>query len=171
MQDTKNLILAIALSMAVLVGWQYFFGLPMLEGAKKQAEQAAQQSAQTTPATPGAPAPSASAPSTAAPSSLLSREDALAASPRVTIDTPKLKGSIALKGGDLDDVAFKSYRETVDASSANIVFFSPDKTTNAYFARFFWLAAQGSTIELPSVSTLWTADSDRLTAEKPVTLT
>jgi hypothetical protein len=90
MQDTKNLILAIALSMAVLVGWQYFFGLPMLEGAKKQAEQAAQQSAQTTPATPGAPAPSASAPSTAAPSSLLSREDALAASPRVTIDTPKL---------------------------------------------------------------------------------
>ncbi|MEI6572819.1 MAG: membrane protein insertase YidC [Alphaproteobacteria bacterium] len=172
MQDSKNLILAIALSMAVLVGWQYFFGLPMLEGAKKQAEQMAQQSAQTTPTTPaqGTATPSASAPSTTAPSTLLSREEALAASPRVIIDTPKLKGSIALKGGDLDDIAFKSYRETVDPQSPNIVFFSPDKTPNAYFARFFWLAAQGSTIELPSVTTVWTSDSDKLTTEKPVTL-
>jgi YidC/Oxa1 family membrane protein insertase len=172
MQDSKNLILAIALSMAVLVGWQYFFGLPMLEGAKKQAEQMAQQSAQTTPTMPaqGTAAPSASAPSSTAPSTLLSREEALAASPRVTIDTPKLKGSIALKGGDLDDIAFKSYRETVKDDSPNIIFFSPDKTPKAYFARFFWLATQGSTIELPSVTTVWTADSDKLTAEKPVTL-
>ena len=166
MQDSKNLILAIALSVIVLVGWQYFFGMPLLEGPKKPTEIASQL-----PNQPAAPnGQGATAPSAAAPSVFASREEALAASPRIIIDTAKLKGSIALKGGDIDDISFKAYRETVDPNSPNITLFSPDKTQNAYFARFFWLAAQGSTIELPSVATLWSADSDKLTADKPVTL-
>ncbi len=166
MQDSKNLILAIALSMAILVGWQYFFGMPMLEGPKKLAEVTSQ-----VPGQPAAPnVPGATAPSAAAPAAFATREEALASSPRITIDTAKLKGSIALKGGDIDDISFKAYRETVDPHSPNIILFAPDKTQNAYFARFFWLAAPGSTIELPSVSTLWTADQTQLTADKPVTL-
>lgn len=169
MQDSKNLILTLALSMAILVGWQYFFGLPMFEAQKRSVESVA-TSAQSTPSASSTPAAQAPAVSTAAPATMTSREDALAASPRILIDTPKLKGSLALKGGDLDDISFKSYRETVDPTSANIVFFSPDKSPNAYFARFFWLAAQGSSIDVPSASTVWRADRDTLTPEHPVTL-
>jgi len=169
MNDSKNLILAIALSMAVLVGWQYFFAPPLMEPQKKQADIAEKlpnsQQAQT-------PAGSVTAPGAASVTGVvLTREQALAAGPRITIDTPKLKGSIALTGADIDDVSFKTYRETTNPSSANIVFFSPEKTAKAYFARFFWLAAPGTSIELPTSSTVWTADTNRLTSAKPVTLT
>ncbi|MCX8502362.1 MAG: membrane protein insertase YidC [Beijerinckiaceae bacterium] len=169
MQDTKNLILAIALSVAVLVGWQYYFGMPLLE-TKKQSDivaklpDQAQQQAQGTNAT-------AALPATSAAGTFASREEALAASPRVIIDTPKLKGSLSLKGGDIDDVAFKAYRETVDPTSPNIVLFSPDRTPDAYFARFFWLAAPGTKIELPSSSTIWTANGTALTEKQPLALT
>jgi len=169
MQDTKNLILAIALSVAVLVGWQYYFGMPLLE-TKKQSDivaklpDQAQQQAQGTNATAALPAASAAG-------TFANREEALAASPRVIIDTPKLKGSLSLKGGDIDDVAFKAYRETVDPTSPNIVLFSPDQTPDAYFARFFWLAAPGTKIALPTSSTLWTASGTALTEKQPLVLT
>ncbi len=44
----------------------------------------------------------------------MTREEALAQSPRIAIDTPSLKGSIALKGGRIDDLTLKDYRETVE---------------------------------------------------------
>ncbi len=171
MQDTKNLILAVALSVAVLIGWQYYFGMPLLE-PKKQADivsklpDAAQQSSQgsTTAGSPALPS------GQTASGTFATREDAIVAGPRITIDTPKLKGSIALTGGDIDDVSFKAYRETVDPKSPNIVIFSPDRTPHAYFARFFWLAAPGTKIDLPSTGTVWTADGTTLTDTKPVTL-
>jgi YidC/Oxa1 family membrane protein insertase len=170
MQDTKNLILAVALSVAVLVGWQYYFGMPLLE-TKKQSDvsapmpSTASQEAAKTPATGSAALPQTVAGTT------VSREEALAASPRVTIDTPKLKGSISLTGGDIDDVSFKAYRETVDPKSPNIVLFSPDQTPNAYFARFFWLAAPGNTIALPTSTTVWKSNATVLTEKTPLELT
>jgi YidC/Oxa1 family membrane protein insertase len=170
MQDTKNLILAIALSVAVLVGWQYYFGMPMLE-TKKQADIVAKlpdQAQQQAPAANGTAALPATI-NTAG--GIITRQEALAASPRVKIDTPKLKGSLSLKGGDIDDVSFKAYRETVDPTSPNIVLFSPDRTPDAYFARFFWLAAPGIKIELPSSSTVWTANGTTLTEKQPLVLT
>jgi YidC/Oxa1 family membrane protein insertase len=173
MQDSKNLILALALSMAVILGWQYFFGMPLLE-LKKPAEVTA-QSPDGQASTPAQPTQNASSQPTSLPTagaiaSYKSRDEALAASPRVTIDTPKLKGSIALKGGDIDDIAFKAYRETVDPNSNNIVMFSPDGAPDAYFARFYWLAADGSSLARPSATTLWKADQSTLTEKQPVTL-
>ena len=47
----------------------------------------------------------------------MSREAAIAASPRIKIDTPRLTGSIALKGGRIDDLALTQYRETIDPTS------------------------------------------------------
>lgn len=168
MQDSKNLILAIALSLAVLLGWQYFFGMPMVEQQVKLAQQAA-QSPDGTPKVAGQAG--VVVPGQATATSFASRDEAIAAGPRVRIDTPKLSGSIALTGGDIDDISLKTYRETVNPSSANIVLLSPNGSSNAYFARFFWLAAAGSKATLPSVNTLWTADRKILTPTEPVTLT
>ena len=109
----KNLLIAIILSIAVLLGWQMFFGTP-----QPQREQAAPPAPTEGVPSPGA-APDATAPmapGTAAPSAPAvapTREAALAASPRVAIDTPSVRGSIALKGGRIDDLVLKRYRETV----------------------------------------------------------
>ena len=60
MNDQKNTILAIVLSAIVLIGWQYFIGLPQMERQKQDAllKQQTQQ-AQPPQAAPnaGAPAP------------------------------------------------------------------------------------------------------------------
>lgn len=167
MQDSKNLILAIALSLAVLLGWQYYFGTPMVDQQMKLAQQAA-QSPDGTPKVAGQAG--VVVPGQATATSFASRDVAIAAGPRIKIDTPKLSGSIALTGGDIDDISLKTYRETVNPSSANIVLLSPNGSPNAYFTRFFWLAAAGSKATLPSVNTVWTADRMTLTPAEPVTL-
>src|SRR6476660_4247925 len=110
MTDQKNTILAIVLSALVLIGWQYYFGLPQVEKQKQIQQQQAQERTPpagappqtTTPAPPPGGAPQTPAPT--APQTM-SREAALAASPRVRIDTPNLSGSIALKGARIDDLS------------------------------------------------------------------
>ena len=69
-----------------------------------------------------------------APEAIETRAEALAASPRVTIDTPSLTGSMALKGARLDDVSLKAYRETMDPTSPNIVLLSPSGAPAPYYA-------------------------------------
>ncbi len=168
MQDNKNLILAIGLSLAVLVGWNYFFGLPNPEEQRRLAERAkqpaatAQVSGDTGRTSPSSPA--------AAPVAL-TRDQVLAAGPRITIETPKIRGSMPLKGAEIDDVALKDYRETVDPKSANIVVLNPYGTEKAYFAEFGWVNAPGATVAVPGPTTLWTADRTALTPTQPVTLT
>src|SRR5438874_2116136 len=125
MNDQKNTILAIVLSALVLIGWQIFFGLPQVEKQKQAAQQQQQQQTQPAPGTPAptAPgtAPQAPGQPTATPPAPLTREAALAASPRVRLETPLLAGSIALKGGRIDDLSLVKYRETVDPNSPAIV--------------------------------------------------
>ncbi|HZH11202.1 MAG TPA: membrane protein insertase YidC [Microvirga sp.] len=177
-EDNRNLILAIALSLAVLLGWQYFFAAPQAEKQRQAAQQ--QQSTQVNPTAPNPPSSPSQAggasptvpgtvPSTPVAPAILPREAALAASKRIVIDTPAIAGSINLRGGRIDDVALKNYRETVDPKSANIVLLSPEGTQNPYYAEFGWLGAQAG--PLPNAATEWTADRDRLTPSTPVTLT
>src|ERR1700759_4954956 len=105
MTDQKNTILAIVLSALVLIGWQYFVGLPQLEKQKQEAALKAQQqqgqppSAQTRqPAPPGAAQPQLPGQGAApTPAQQMTREAALKATPRIQIDTPRVSGSIALK--------------------------------------------------------------------------
>jgi YidC/Oxa1 family membrane protein insertase len=169
MQDNKNFFLAIALSLIVLVGWNVFFGMPKLDQQRKEAQTTA---APATPA-PGAAAPGAPAPPAPAADGSVgtapTREAALAASPRIVVESPRLSGSIALRGGDIDDIVLKDYRETVDPKSPNIVLFSPANGPDAYFARLGWLPSAG--VEVPGAQTLWTADRQTLTDKAPVTLT
>src|SRR3984893_8062317 len=107
MTDNRNTILAVILSGLVLIGWQYFFNIPQME--KQRAAQQAQsemmkpapQAGNTATPSPApqsgaAPAPLANAP--AQPAAVVSRDTAIAATPRVKIDTPRLIGSISLKG-------------------------------------------------------------------------
>ena len=62
MQDQKNMILAIGLSMAVILAWQFFVGMPQIEKQKQEAQLRQQQ---TQAPAPGA-AQSMAAPATIA---------------------------------------------------------------------------------------------------------
>ena len=166
-QDNKNLFLAIGLSSAVLLGWNYFYGVPQMQKQKEAASLA-----QATSSVPVAAQPNAAAPAGAAPVDVaLTREEALAKSPRIRLSAPRLTGSIALKGARIDDISLVNYRETTDPKSPNIVLFEPAGAPNPYYAEFGFVGAAGTKVALPNAQTEWMADKDVLTPQSPVTLT
>jgi YidC/Oxa1 family membrane protein insertase len=177
--ENRNMILAIVLSMAVLVAWQYFSGIPEMERQRQiaQEQQQAQQQAAQQPATPGAqtgtqaPAPAGTPPTTApAVAKALTRAEALALSPRVAIDTPRVVGTVALKGGRIDDLSLKDYRETVDPKSPIIVLLSPSAGPSPFYAEFGWVS--GANVKVPTSETVWTAPAGAtLTNKSPLVLT
>ena len=176
--EQKNLFLAIGLSLVVLLGWNYFYGAPKMDAARQVAQTASQQSTQSSlpqattgaapTANPGNPG-FANVPGEVAPV-VRTREQALALSPRVTIDTPALTGSIALRGGRIDDVSLKNYRETIDPKSPLIVLLSPLGSENPYYAETGYVSAPGANLALPNANTIWTATTQKLTPATPVVL-
>jgi YidC/Oxa1 family membrane protein insertase len=178
--NNRNTILAVILSGLILIAWQYFYYVPQQRAAQQaqQAQSELAKSAQqatpgsTTPQTGAAPAPSANAPANNQPAAApVSRETAIAATPRVKIDTPRVSGSISLKGARIDDLSLVQFRETVDPSSPPIVLYSPSGTENPYYAEFGWVPAGGSTAKIPDYNTVWQQEgSGSLTPTTPVTL-
>ncbi|MEC3951315.1 membrane protein insertase YidC [Sphingobium sp. HWE2-09] len=159
MDDKKNIILAVLLTAAILFGWpyvsHYFFPAAnppatKIEGGK------------TTPvAAPGTDTADG-------PATIRDRAIVLKESPRVPIRTPKLTGSINLKGARIDDIVLPTYRETIAKDSPAVRLYSPSGTQDAYFAGFGW---QGEGLKTPNKDTLWTAQGSELTPTSPVTLT
>ena len=175
--DNKNLYLAIALSILVIIGWNYFYGWPQMQRARQAQSQA--QSVDGVPPTgvTGAASPVVTngqlpaTPNPAGPESVHTREQALAAVPRIPLDTRSLSGSVALKGGRIDDVSLKNYRTTTEPSSPIIELLSPSGSPHPFYAEVGFVGQPGAAVAMPGADTLWTADGDRLTTEKPLTLT
>lgn len=151
MENQRNMILAVVLSAVILIGWTFaaerFFPTPKPAPHTEQAKVA----------TP-----------TEAASAIRDRKVVLGESPRIAIDTPALKGSIALRGARIDDLVLTAYRETIKKSAPPVRLLSPGGTADAYFASYGWT---GEGTMLPGPGTLWTADANRLAPGKPVTLT
>jgi YidC/Oxa1 family membrane protein insertase len=182
MENNRNYFVAILLSVLVLIAWQFLYVSPKIEREREaaqalQAEQAAQQGATgVEPITPGAisgsaPGGETALPGVGAPAAGLAREDALARSERISIDTPSLSGSINLTGARIDDLVLKEYREEVDPQSPNIRFFNPAQQADGYFAEVGFIADAQSG-PAPGPETVWTAVAGQtLTPSSPVTLT
>jgi len=163
--DQKNLLIATFLSIAVILIWQFVFFDPE-EQARRQAEQAKVEAAQEQAAS--APAGAGVAPALGT-TPAQSRETALAGAARVAVDSPGLKGSITLKGGRIDDIRLKGYRETLDPSSPNVTLLNPTGVDGAYYAVYGWIATGGAAV--PGPNTEWSVESgDVLTPKTPVTL-
>lgn len=176
MENNRNIILAIVLSMVVLFGWQFFVAGPQLQRQQEQAQVAAAQAeAEAALATPAATTTAAGTPGAVAADGTATYADraaAIAASSRVVIDTEDLHGSINLTGARLDDLELKQYRETVDPTSPIITLLTPAGAPHAYFAEQGWVPAAGATIAVPDSTSVWTVEGDAttLTAATPVTL-
>src|SRR2546423_7640898 len=125
--NDKNTIIAIVLSAIVLLGWQYFIGMPQMEKQRQEAQLKQQQQTQqapaptTTPAPGTAPAPGTvaqpgapPAPGQASPAAQAqTREAAAAASPRIAIGTPALEVVVPVKGPRPDNPAPAQHRAAV----------------------------------------------------------
>ncbi|WP_442680809.1 membrane protein insertase YidC [Sphingomonas sp. ASY06-1R] len=157
MQNQRSFVLAIALSLLAFVAWTFV--------SSRYFPAAAPQS---TKIVNGKQVPLPTPESHAEqPSQVRDRALVLRESPRVAIVTPRVAGSINLKGGRIDDLVLTDHRETIAKNSPPVRLLSPGGTPDAYFAQFGW-SGQGAA--LPGPNTIWTADSTQLTPSKPVTL-
>ncbi|RAH99404.1 membrane protein insertase YidC [Acuticoccus sediminis] len=180
MGENRNMFLAIGLSLAVIVLWQFFFIQPQME-AQRQAEQeqqiVAQQTDQATDnagtTAPGSDIPSApradgaDVPQAQTPGGDTTTADA----PRVPIATPSVDGSINLAGGRLDDLKLRNYHVTPDPSSDEVVLLAPAGTAQPYFVETGWVPASGQDIAVPTSASVWSlVTGEKLTTDTPVTI-
>ncbi len=159
--DSKNLVLAMVLCVAILFGFEYFWAAPQREAlqaqqkAKAQAEQQLKQAA-------GADAAGGA---TAAPAKAIPATEAIAQSARVTFDNPQIDGTINLAGARFDDLSLKAHRQTVKKDSPEVRLLSPDSAEYHLDAVFGWEGVVGA-------SSVWTAPAGaKLTPGNPITLT
>jgi YidC/Oxa1 family membrane protein insertase len=160
MSEQRNLIMTIVLCLAILIGWQVFWPSKQpIHPVAQQQEQGINKDAMSpsgTSPTPGLPPEN--------------RLISLLSAPRVKIATDDLKGSISLTGARIDDIQLTRYHETPDPKSEDITLLSPAAGVGAYYAEFGWVGGKDTKIALPGPDTQWSADSETLTADHPVTL-
>ena len=152
--ETKNVVLAVVLSMIIMFGWQYYYQGPALKKAEEQAKVELSK-----------PAVEAAVP-------LQDRAALIAATPRVKIETDQFSGSINLAGAQLDDL--KLVKHTVDANPASgaVTLLSPSGAPNAYYVEQNFVAQPPGSVVVPDSKTVWTAPAGAvLTLDKPLTLT
>ncbi|HDO51447.1 MAG TPA: YidC/Oxa1 family membrane protein insertase, partial [Rhizobiales bacterium] len=192
-ENNRNFIMAIVLSIAVLLIWQTFYNGPKTKEREALRQQQEQQNAASAPqADPAAgpaagpanipkpaadggpprPSPSAAAVPGAAPVPAgMGRKSALAESRRLRIETPKLRGSIALTGARIDDLVMTRYRETVNPDSPAVTLFSPSGSEKPFYSEYGWVGDGTAKLKLPGGNTRWTNMSrSDLKPESPVTL-
>ena len=162
--ENKNVLLAVILSTAILIGWSFYFENPE-EAQRKRAEIQGKTETQTSIQKPEAPQPSK-----ASPAKSISRNEALKESDRVLIENKNLSGSISLRGALIDDIILKNYRETLDPNSKSIVLLSPKKYEQGYFVESGW-ATTKSDIKVPDNNSIWQIkEGKKLTPNSPITL-
>ena len=118
----------------------------------------------------GIPVPGVGGSAKGAPSVTALRNAAMSSSKRLRIEAPRLRGSIALKGGRLDALTLVGYRETVKPESPEITLLSPVGAPKPYYAQLGWTALD-RTIPLPGDTSVWQTNRQTLSPENPVTLT
>ena len=158
--DNKNVFVAIALSMSVLLFWGAFFETPKKPINSKKDQKIEQKNEQTS-----------ISPSINQPTIIknISREDSLKKSKRVKIENSSIKGSINLKGAQIDDISFKNHKQKVEGDK-NIVFLNPAETENGFYIETGWTSV-GNKIKIPTKESIWSVKgSNSLSNKSPVIL-
>jgi YidC/Oxa1 family membrane protein insertase len=157
--QNKNLLLATGLSFAVMLAW---FAIAPPQTAPPQAEEA----------TAAAPIATTSGATDVNTNMGSGNAQAVADAGRITINTPRLEGSLSLLAGRIDDLRLKDYTDTIEDGSPIVTLLSPEGSDHAYYGVNGWAAASGvDPTDVPGPTTLWSSRSTTLTPSSPVTLT
>ena len=163
--DNKNVFVAIALSMSVLLFWGAFFETPKSNIERDTAGQVQEKTDNTIRPSAG-PTPSINQLNI---EKKISRTDSLNKSKRIKIENNNIIGSISLKGGLIDDLSFKNHKQKVNGDK-NIEFLHPAQTENGFYIESGW-ASIGSKIEVPTKKSEWQIDGNKiLTDTTPIVL-
>ncbi|HEX8383256.1 MAG TPA: membrane protein insertase YidC [Sphingomonas sp.] len=158
-EDRRNFILFAVIAALILFGWPVL-QTRLFPAANPPVSKVVAGKSQALPQ------PQAD-PTADSPAALRDRAQVLAETPRVRIETPKLRGSINLRGARIDDLVLVNYKETIARNSAPIRLLSPGGTRDAYFAGFGW---RGEGLAPPAPDTVWRASGPVLRPGSPVTL-
>jgi YidC/Oxa1 family membrane protein insertase len=153
--NNTNLILSIILSIAIIIGWQFFYERPRLNNLTKEKHLEAKDkeaiiNAQLQHV------------------KILNINEALESSHRVKIKNKNLSGSINLIGARIDDTTLLGYKKD-QGNDQEVRLLAPSNTLENYFIELGWYGS-GPKANFPDHSTLWQADKDQLTPESPLTL-
>jgi YidC/Oxa1 family membrane protein insertase len=161
--ENKNVFVAIALSMSVLLFWSAFVEPPQpidkknqkvssIPGENKLADNGIVPNIDGTIVAKN-----------------ISREDSLKKTNRILLENKKIKGSISLEGATIDDLSFKNYKVDIE-SNDTVQFLNPKETKNSYFAETGW-ASIGNKINVPTSKSVWSVIGNKvLSVRNPITL-
>ena len=171
MEENRNFILAIVLTMVILFGWEYFYGAPMREEAEQATtEQAVNAEAAGVPEMSAATVEAGGIPGMASPvvkEMATNRNEVISGRQNIAITGGRVAGTINLKGLRFDDLTLTDYREEVDPSSPQIILLNPSDSFNAYFADFGWIGDG----KRPDGNSVWTANKSSISSGDTVTFT
>jgi YidC/Oxa1 family membrane protein insertase len=169
--ENRNLIMAVALSMVVLLGWQILVIQPEMEREAVEQERIAAEMAQSSAASKPTGQPSVSAANgNPTVGGSVALPGATQSAKRIMIDAPLVRGSFSIRGARLDDVILTGYKESLDDDSDNIHLLKKTNSERPFFVEFGWSSSDDNQ-PMPTADSLWSADRDVLTPSSPVTLT
>ncbi|MAJ96619.1 MAG: membrane protein insertase YidC [SAR116 cluster bacterium] len=159
--ETRNLVAAISLSMAVLIGYQLLFVEPKKDIA--QNENIVKESDDSS----NIPIPQNLDNGIVA-SDTTEPKSSNKPVPRISMISKEVSGSISLKGARIDDITLTQYKETLEPESELIKLLLKSNGDSPYFIEFGWSSPDG--IKVPNGKSLWKSSSNILSPDKKITL-
>ena len=160
--ESRNLILAIILSVGVLFIWSFFFEAPeqeMLNGEIESGDVSEVNSNELDMEAIDEIERSLGI----AENDNIGLDEALSADKRVKIETNSIVGSINLKGLRIDDIVLKKYNETQEEFSEKIRVLQPIDTYDGYEVTFGWIKNQDANFETPNAESIWKVSNNNAT--------
>ena len=159
--DNKNVFIAIALSMSVLLFWAAFFPPPEPTKKNVTTELKEKNNLVENNILPNI--------NETVEDKSISREQSIAKNKRIKIENNNIQGTLLLKGGVIDDVSFKSHKKDIK-SGENVVLLNPKDTRDGYFIETGWTSI-GNKIEVPNLNSKWSlVGNNILTPNNPIIL-
>ena len=160
--ESRNLILAIILSVGVLFIWSFFFEAPeqeMLDGEIESNDVSEVNSNELDMEAIDEIERSLGITE----NDNIGLDEALSADKRVKIETNSIVGSINLKGLRIDDIVLKKYNETQEEFSEKIRVLQPIDTYDGYEVTFGWIKNQDANFETPNAESIWKVSNNNAT--------
>ena len=153
--DNKNVFVAIALSMSVLLFWGAFFETPR-QVKEPTNNKIVKENVQQNEIVPSIGQEKIN--------SEISRDDAITEVDRVIIENEKVTGSLSLQGAIFDDLSFKKYKKDL-RSEENVIFLNPKKTEDGYYIETGWTSV-GNKVKVPNLESLRSVKGNKVLNEK-----